>query len=827
MTTTHLPTTSTQRQSPVHAQSINTTSSQRSTYDSNYSSPPTTLIRQESDTTIQHEYTRTIDSEITPEQCYAYLQTIFTNSQLFSRLSDSDILLLSQVLTVLNFNKNERVLHMGEKATFCAIILSGTWYAQIAPDKQNKLVPGSFLGEMGYFEGGYRSADIYCTADAMNSAVLGVLTYDELDHLRYMGKEGSSLHTKWLFILANASIHRLRQLTNTPQYTGVQNNDATSNQHNTMKESLFLSKGAGLVSKQETLIIEKYKQIAGDSLHIEISRLKRKLAIADKNQRDNIYTMENLQRKYGGLQDECATQAHELHTLHDKLDHITSISTGQATLIDTWKSYKQQSDDKYCKQIDTLSNELSTLQKQYADAQSQLDVLLRHNNDNHVSLTKSNSLLTYQNQQLQAQLNQLNTQYHELNNAHSILVTNNAQLQSDYQSKCNEFDYTKFRLIESNDKYNDQLHTINSLEYKIRLLEIEVNDDAGPVISMSDVVEALAPTKIDSQPIQSNARRKHNKHNITQIRDQLRYKKLLWLVKWLACKYYTTCYKYRKSLSAIYSNVCVMSHSVHQQLNLAEPELPQPNEINQWTVTQYIDELESVLFGIQQPLSEFNTYSIQLNHNIEHFFQQNIQLKQTVQSQNDQITALQQSLDNTNTQLQQQQQLNIRKLPRLAVNRGSVTDSTRTAQRPATQQNLSTHNKQQTNLQSKLSNSSSNTSSVQQRPHTSVSQQAPAKQITDSDINSLIISLGRTIQLQSKPNNQQFTDTTKLIAQQLPAMNSIDKLYYINHLEAQTNDGYNTISPYHQVRPNSRTGVRLQHAQAMLHNHMQQSDMPP
>ena len=102
----------------------------------------------------------------------------------------------------------EKLITKGEYATFCGIVLQGTFSAIVTPTFTVALGPGEMVGEMSLFEGGARNADIITGTDEAG-CILAVITFADLDNLT-MNERYSALARKLTMLFATASIRKLR-----------------------------------------------------------------------------------------------------------------------------------------------------------------------------------------------------------------------------------------------------------------------------------------------------------------------------------------------------------------------------------------------------------------------------------------------------------------------------------------------------------------------------------------------------------------------------------------------------------------------------------------
>lgn len=100
--------------------------------------------------------------------------------RLHPELDATDIDVLAKVMTALSFQKNDPIITEGEKSSFFAIILEGTLAVTIG-NKEIPLQAGSLLGEISYFEGGTRTANVIVKS---TSAVVAFILFAELDQLK-------------------------------------------------------------------------------------------------------------------------------------------------------------------------------------------------------------------------------------------------------------------------------------------------------------------------------------------------------------------------------------------------------------------------------------------------------------------------------------------------------------------------------------------------------------------------------------------------------------------------------------------------------------------
>lgn len=103
-------------------------------------------------------------------------------------LTFADCAGLSAFMTVARFERvGARVMHRGDRATFLALVLEGRVSIKLPGGKNDEPPPpiilgqGSLVGEMSYFEGGSRCADVDVCSGSEAPCALAILPYAELD----------------------------------------------------------------------------------------------------------------------------------------------------------------------------------------------------------------------------------------------------------------------------------------------------------------------------------------------------------------------------------------------------------------------------------------------------------------------------------------------------------------------------------------------------------------------------------------------------------------------------------------------------------------------
>jgi len=151
---------------------------------------------------------KTLPSDIDDPTALGLLNEIVEHNDLFTEFQDEEIEQVVEVFSVLKMAPGEKMITKGEYATFCGIVLQGTFNAVVTPTFTVPLKPGDLVGEMSLFEGGARNADIVTGTDE-GGCILAVITFVDLDLLT-MNERYSALARKLTMLFATASIKKLR-----------------------------------------------------------------------------------------------------------------------------------------------------------------------------------------------------------------------------------------------------------------------------------------------------------------------------------------------------------------------------------------------------------------------------------------------------------------------------------------------------------------------------------------------------------------------------------------------------------------------------------------
>ena len=136
------------------------------------------------------------------------LTEVYESNDMWSEFQEDDIAQVVEVFSVLNMAPGDKLITKGEYATFCGVILQGTFNAIVTPTFTVPLRAGDVIGEMALFEGGARNADIITGTDP-EGCILAVITFVDLDNLA-MNERYSNLARKLTMMFATASIKKLR-----------------------------------------------------------------------------------------------------------------------------------------------------------------------------------------------------------------------------------------------------------------------------------------------------------------------------------------------------------------------------------------------------------------------------------------------------------------------------------------------------------------------------------------------------------------------------------------------------------------------------------------
>jgi hypothetical protein len=167
-------------------------------------------------------FEKTLASDIDPSRALELLRDLQSHNDLFKVFTNDDLVLMSQGLSVLRLEPGEKIISKGEQASFAGIILEGEFGAVLS--ETNTTIPlkrGDLVGEMSYFLGGIRTADIV----TVQPSVLAVLTFEELNHVY---RQSGELQGKLIHLFGVASCRKLRSMIQKPNISNPSSAATTS-----------------------------------------------------------------------------------------------------------------------------------------------------------------------------------------------------------------------------------------------------------------------------------------------------------------------------------------------------------------------------------------------------------------------------------------------------------------------------------------------------------------------------------------------------------------------------------------------------------------------
>jgi CRP-like cAMP-binding protein len=150
-------------------------------------------------------FSKTLQSDVGESMAFMLLQDVVSTDAVFGVFDEDDLDLLSRYLSVLSFNAGDQIITKDEPASFCGIVLAGQFEAVLGDAQRVPLPKGSLIGEMAYFEGGRRTADIV----AAEASVVALISFDDLKKLHPLEAD---VVNKFLHLLAVVSMRKLRSM---------------------------------------------------------------------------------------------------------------------------------------------------------------------------------------------------------------------------------------------------------------------------------------------------------------------------------------------------------------------------------------------------------------------------------------------------------------------------------------------------------------------------------------------------------------------------------------------------------------------------------------
>jgi hypothetical protein len=99
---------------------------------------------------IPKKHEKALKSDVDTEFSISLLLEIQKNDKTYSDFDKEDLTLLSEVLSVLNLDAGEKIIAKDEEATFCGIVLQGTFQAIVNPTLTVDLNQGALVGKIKF-----------------------------------------------------------------------------------------------------------------------------------------------------------------------------------------------------------------------------------------------------------------------------------------------------------------------------------------------------------------------------------------------------------------------------------------------------------------------------------------------------------------------------------------------------------------------------------------------------------------------------------------------------------------------------------------------------
>lgn len=94
------------------------------------------------------------------DEAEGLLEHAQAKSRFLKAFNQHDIHMLAQHLSILEFEEGEIIMQKGQQATWMGILLSGELEASIGDTVVGHTPPGAIVGEVAFFAGGHRRADV-------------------------------------------------------------------------------------------------------------------------------------------------------------------------------------------------------------------------------------------------------------------------------------------------------------------------------------------------------------------------------------------------------------------------------------------------------------------------------------------------------------------------------------------------------------------------------------------------------------------------------------------------------------------------------------------
>lgn len=97
---------------------------------------------------IVNGFVKTLKSDIDVGDALQLFEAIKQKDDLYSEMTKEDLQLMCEVLSILRMPSGEKILAKGEEATFCGIVMEGTFTAIVSDTITVDLTQGALVGEM-------------------------------------------------------------------------------------------------------------------------------------------------------------------------------------------------------------------------------------------------------------------------------------------------------------------------------------------------------------------------------------------------------------------------------------------------------------------------------------------------------------------------------------------------------------------------------------------------------------------------------------------------------------------------------------------------------
>ena len=436
-----------------------------------------------------------INDSISDSDAMKLLLQCQSKNDLLSNFSTDEIqVLYSEILRIIQVDANERVTSKGEAATFCGIVLYGTFTVNVESDViTNYLHVADLFGEMSYFEHSYRTADIICTAPKGIGGVVAIIQFDDIPNLLIDGH--NTLYTKVIQTLGNAAIRRLRSMIPIEQRNdplsknlnereihqqhsrGSQRSSMDMNSMNNGNHSLKSHTSISSGRQQESLFMMRLKK-ATDDAAIEIKKQKEARRKAEQKSTQNAYYVSHLENCKIKLENEIKEWENKYNLLTQQListnKKLEKALTGLEPLINT----HEQEIHSYKTKIERLeldinyNNRINQQLKEQSITNNTMNEVIINNLKSDLELQKKQyKILKVQSQWKYYTLwsiynkryNTLNDKYNTLNQKHSELTDNKFNNDILLNETVIQLSELKNTLLTTQENHSNELLRVNTL----------------------------------------------------------------------------------------------------------------------------------------------------------------------------------------------------------------------------------------------------------------------------------------------------------------------------------------------------------------------------